>query len=152
MTPRRFLLIIVVIIILLAAGGAAYYTMSRDTFNSGSVDTADGGELTNEDVAKLVKAVSKHMILPEGEEPVAAKIIDVDELLKTQPFYRGAFNGDILLIYQAAAKAILYSPSRDILVNVGPIVLDEETPTSVQTDTLPVEDVPDETTPDDQTL
>lgn len=135
MTPKRFLLVIIVIVALLAAGGAAYYTMSRDTFSGGSVNVADDEGLTDEDVANFVDAVSEHIILPQDEEPVAAKIVDIDELLKTQPFYRGAINGDILLIYQAAAKAILYSPSRDILVNVGPIVVDEEAPVDAQTGT-----------------
>jgi len=145
MTPKRFLLI-VVLVVLLVAGGIGYYLWSRDTFDRNTTTgVANGEELTEDDVAELIEAVSKHIILPEGEEPVAAKIIDVDELLKTQPFYRGAINGDILLIYQAAAKAILYSPSRDMLVNVGPIIADEEA------DTTPVEaEVSEETTEDAQ--
>ncbi len=137
MTSKRSLLALIVIIILLVVGSVAYYMQSHDTFTSGSAVVANGDDLTQDDVDKTVKAVGKHMILPEGEEPVAAKIVDVDELLKTQPFYRGAINGDILLIYQAAAKAILYSPSRDLLVNVGPIVRDDADTTS--TDTTPVE-------------
>ena len=146
MTPKRFLLVLLVIIVLLAAGGAAYYKMSRDTFDSNTVSAGNGEQLTDEAVADLIKAVSKHMILPEGEEPVAAQIIDVDELLKTQPFYRGAINGDMLLIYQASAKAILYSPSRDLLVNVGPIVLDEEAEAQAEGDNVtadaPIEEQP----------
>lgn len=124
MTPKRFLLAVSIIIILGALGGVAYYMKSHDTFLGGSSVT-QGDELTEKDIAGFVKAVGKHMMLPEGEAPVAAKIVDIDELLKTQSFYRGAINGDILLIYQTAAKAIIYSPSRDLLVNVGPIILDE---------------------------
>lgn len=130
MTPKRFILI-VVLVVLLIAGGVGYYFWSRDTFDRNAITTgASGEELTDDDVAELIEAVSKHIILPQGEEPVAAKIIDVDELLKTQQFYRGAINGDILLIYQTAAKAILYSPSRDMLVNVGPIVANGEAETA----------------------
>jgi hypothetical protein len=125
MTPKRFLLIIVLVVILIA-GGVGYYLWSRDTFERGSTTTVtNSGELTEDDVAGIIEAVSKHIILPEGEAPVAAKITNVDELLKTQQFYRGAINGDILLIYQVASKAILYSPSREMLVNVGPVILDE---------------------------
>ena len=123
MTPKRFLLVLLLIIILAVAVGAAYYMKSQDTFLGGSAASDEG--LTQEDIDELVASVGKHMMLPEGEAPVAAKIVDVDELLKTQSFYRGAINGDVLLIYQAAAKAIIYSPSRDLLVNVGPIILDE---------------------------
>jgi hypothetical protein len=126
MTPKHFLLIIV-LVVLLIAGGIGYYLWSRDTFDRNAITTgASGEELADDDVAEIIEAVSKHIILPEGEEPIVKKIINVDELLKTQQFFRGTINGDILLIYQTAAKAILYSPSRDMLVNVGPIVANEE--------------------------
>ena len=125
MTPKRFILLIVVIVALLAAGVVGYYFWSHDTFDRSSTTVANGKDLTEDDIDDVIEAVSKHIILPQDEEPVAAKIIDVDELLTTQPFYRGAINGDILLIYQTSAKAILYSPSRDMLVNVGPIIVDE---------------------------
>ncbi len=140
MTPKRFILLIVIVVVLIAGGGA-YYFWSHETFDRSAMTTTTGEELTDDDVASILQAVSKHIILPEGEEPVVAKIINVDELLKTQQFYRGAINGDILLIYQATSKAILYSPSRDMLVNVGPIIADEEA------DTTPVEaEVSEETT------
>lgn len=144
MTPKRFILLIVIVVVLIAGGGA-YYFWSHETFDRSAMTTTTGEELTDDDVASILQAVSKHIILPEGEEPVVAKIINVDELLKTQQFYRGAINGDILLIYQATSKAILYSPSRDMLVNVGPIIADEEA------DTTPVEaEVSEETTEDAQ--
>ncbi len=144
MTPKRFLLIIA-IAALIIAGGVGYYFWSHDTFDARTPNVADDTVLSDEDVAEIIKAAGKHIILPEGEEPAAAKIIDVDELLKTQPFYRGAINGDILLIYQASAKAILYSPSRDMLVNVGPIVGEDGT------ETAPIDaEVSDETTEDAQ--
>ncbi|MEN9405493.1 MAG: hypothetical protein RLY47_452 [Candidatus Parcubacteria bacterium] len=140
MTPKRFILLIVIVVVLIAGGGA-YYFWSHETFDRSAMTTTTGEEPTDDDVASILQAVSKHIILPEGEEPVVAKIINVDELLKTQQFYRGAINGDILLIYQATSKAILYSPSRDMLVNVGPIIADEEA------DTTPVEaEVSEETT------
>jgi hypothetical protein len=64
------------------------------------------------------------MILPGGETPTVGTITNASALSKTQPFFKDALDGDKVLVYAQAQKAILYSPSRDILVNVGPIFSD----------------------------
>lgn len=60
------------------------------------------------------------MFLPE-EDPTIATITDAENLIQQQPFYAGAQNGDKLLIFPNAKKAIIYSEARDKLINVGPI-------------------------------
>jgi len=67
-----------------------------------------------------VSRAAKHLLLPE-EKPVIIEIKNSADLIKEQAFYAGAQDGDILLIYSAAKKAVIYSPARDIIVNVGPI-------------------------------
>ena len=80
-----------------------------------------------EQQAKELKHVSKEvsqlMILPD-EEPTLATIEDVT-LLTGQQFFLDSQNGDKLLIYPQAAKAILYRPEIGKIINVGPLIYDE---------------------------
>jgi predicted negative regulator of RcsB-dependent stress response len=77
-------------------------------------------------VKDLIARVSKLIILPTGEDPVVATINDAAALIKDQIFYKGAKNGDVVLVYQKASKAIVYSPDRNVIVNVGPIFLQNQ--------------------------
>ena len=87
-------------------------------------------------IKELIAKVGKLILLPTGEEPVIATINDASTLIKEQPFYKGAVNGDVVIVYQKAAKAIVYSPSRNLIVNVGPIVLpDQPAPAKTSTST-----------------
>lgn len=89
-------------------------------------------------VKELIAKVGKLIILPIGEEPVVAFINDAEALIKDQVFYKGAKNGDAVLVYQKASKAIVYSPDRNLIVNVGPIFLQDQqaqTPTKTATTT-----------------
>lgn len=72
------------------------------------------------------------MLLPE-EEPVVATIIDSAFLATQSAFYAQAQNGDKLVIYPQAQKAFVYSPERNIIVNSGPLVLDNESGTAEPT-------------------
>jgi predicted negative regulator of RcsB-dependent stress response len=86
-------------------------------------------------VQDIVAKVSKLIMLPTGEQPVVATINDAASLIKDQVFYKGAENGDVVLVYQKAAKAVIYSPSRNIIVNVGPIFLQDQNAASTTTPT-----------------
>jgi len=83
-------------------------------------------EQIKKDTAKLVKLVSRHVLLPVGEEPKVATIVDIEKLRKDQPvFYENAKNGDRVLIYFIAQKAFIYDPVNDIVINVGPVLLEK---------------------------
>ncbi len=68
-----------------------------------------------------VTAVGKLILLPKNETPALAKITNAKKLAVQQPFFTNAKDGDELLIFQKSSRAIIYSPSRNIIVNVGPI-------------------------------
>ena len=72
-------------------------------------------------IKEITDNVGKLMMLPKGEQPVIATITDSVNLAKEQPFYAGSSNGDVVLVYQKALKAIIYSPEKNIIVNVGPV-------------------------------
>ncbi|MBC7707615.1 hypothetical protein H7Y63_00110 [Polaromonas sp.] len=65
--------------------------------------------------------VNKHFLLPSDEVPALATITDKSKL--TTPFFKRAQNGDKILIYQKHKIAIMYRPSIDRVVEVGPVSL-----------------------------
>jgi hypothetical protein len=77
------------------------------------------------------------MLLPKDNTPPRVAIItDPVTLVGEQDFYRGAEAGDVLVLFEESKRAILYSPRRDIIINVGPIV-----PRSLSVNTVPPENL-----------
>lgn len=81
---------------------------------------SDPQEAAAQEVAAVVKEVSKVMVLPEGEDPAVGTIVDL-EVIKDQPFFAKAELGDKVLIYPAAGKVILYSVSLGRILEVAPL-------------------------------
>ncbi|GMQ95340.1 MAG: hypothetical protein BMS9Abin13_453 [Patescibacteria group bacterium] len=79
-------------------------------------------EAYQKEIREIVKQVSKLIILPEGS-PDLATIQDATALAAQQPFFKDAENGDKILIYKD--KAIIFSPTKNMLVNVGPVYAEE---------------------------
>lgn len=90
-------------------------------------------ELQKQEIEALVARVRRHIVLPEDETPIVATIKDAETLSKEQPFYSGAKNGDKLLVYSNALKALIYDPDKDIILNVGPVQLQQPAETQQQT-------------------
>ena len=102
------------VILLLAAGGYFYFQSQKPQ------SPQPGTEAAQEEVRKLVTEVGKLMELPVGENPTIATVTDVEKL-QNQPFFQKAQNGDQVLIYQVAGKAILYRPSLKRIIDVAPL-------------------------------
>jgi hypothetical protein len=68
----------------------------------------------------LVADVGEHMLLPENETPTLATVSDL-HALEGQMFFRNAAVGDKVLMYLVSQQAILYRPSIDKIIEVGPI-------------------------------
>lgn len=79
-----------------------------------------------QEVKTTVDKVSKLMLLPsiETELPQVAVINDAASLAKTQAFFADVKDGDQVLIYLKAQKAIIYRSSENKIVNVGPVIAD----------------------------
>jgi hypothetical protein len=79
-------------------------------------------ELTSAEQAnKVLKKVGELIQLPVGETPTMATINDAASAKKAQPFLANSENGDILIIYPNAQEAIVYQPSTNKLIVVGPV-------------------------------
>jgi hypothetical protein len=86
---------------------------------------ADPDAAVQKDVEELIEKVSRLTDLPEGEEPTVATINDIDTI-RDQSFFRNGQNGDRVLIYTEARRAILYRPETDKIIEVGPVNIGEQ--------------------------
>lgn len=112
---RRALPLIMAGVLLLGAVGAAAYF-----YNRYSDLKKNPQEFAQKEVKDVVAAVGKLIVLPEGEEPTVATVSDVEKL-KDQPFFAHAKQGDKVIIYTQARKAILYDPQANKIVEVAPL-------------------------------
>jgi len=107
---------------------------------------SDSVATNQQDVQRLVAKVSQLTQLPQ-EEPYVATIQNIDEI-QNQAFFSFAKNGDKVLIFPAAKKAVIYRESDHKLINMGPIEInnsatnsaaDAEQSTIVTPETNPLE-------------
>ncbi len=96
---------IIAVVSLLVLGGAGY------TYMNLNIDKSDS--------TALIQKIGRHYLLPSKEEPVIATVTDRTKL--TTEFLKAARNGDKLLVYEKSGVAIIYRPSIDKLVRVGPV-------------------------------
>lgn len=114
----KWLLKLVPYVIILVAGiyGGTYLVRQKPTWFGLPQGTAQAQAEANALVAK----VSKLMALPADETPTIATVTDAS-IVKDQPFFAQAQNGDKVLIYQKAGKAILYRESENKIIEVGAV-------------------------------
>jgi hypothetical protein len=81
----------------------------------------------SEEIKNVISRVSQLIVLPENETPTIATISNTDKL-KDRPFFANAKNGDKLIIYPNAKKAILYDPVVNKVIDIGPVSLPSVSP------------------------
>lgn len=117
---RSFLpkIILLIIIIGIAFGGYYLYQRIKKTPANPKAASFQDGQNTLEKVGKLIE-------LPKDEVPTLATVSDKKKLAD-QAFFKNAENGDKVLIYQKSRKAIIYRPSTNKIIEVGPVNLAPE--------------------------
>ncbi len=112
------ILIIIVSVFLFLFWIFGVYKVNKVT-NLSEVKSSALLSATSEDYIHLI---SKKIWLPnDNVSPRIMEITDPELLISKQDFYAGSKKGDILLIFDESKKAIIYSPSRDIIINAGSI-------------------------------
>lgn len=106
-TRNRRVFIAYLVVVALFAIPVVAYTMKPE--NSKDVAQAEIDDVT--------KKVSLLMDVP-SETPTIASISDASKL-REQPFFAKAQNGDKVLIFNAAQKAVLYRPSTNKIIEVA---------------------------------
>ena len=115
--------LVIILVVLLIGSGVAMLQMYKQL---GALKNPE--KIAQEEVKKVVDEVSKLMVLPTNETPTIATVSDLTPL-KGQLFFANASVGDKVLIYQGSAKAILYNPTLNKVVEVSPINLGANTST-----------------------
>ncbi len=113
--------LLVALVVVLVAATAYLYTQY-------SALKADPTKEAQAEVDRLVSQVSKLIVLPTDEQPTVATVSDIEKL-KDQPFFAKAQNGNKVLIYTGAKKAILFDPIANKIVEVAPINIGDSTKT-----------------------
>lgn len=132
MKKIRFNPKILVIILLILALLPSFYFYNQ--YQKTKKELKNSKSTTDSEKQKIITRLGQLMVLPEGEEPTVATISD-KEKLKDQPFFAKASNGDVLIIYTQARKAILYDPVADKIVDVVSINLGQSSITPAPTTT-----------------
>lgn len=115
---------VLVVLVVLGVGGSYYF------YQKYSAIKVNPNLEVKKEVDALISIVGELIELPKGEVPTVATILD-KEKLKGQLFFAAGENGDKLLAYNVAMKAILYRPSTNKIINVAPIAINQPS-TSVQ--------------------
>ena len=122
---------IVVSVLLVAAIATAGYFYNKVRVLSKNPQT-----VAEQEVKNLVAKVSTLIVLPEGETPTVATVSDT-AALKEQPFFAKAQNGDKVLIYTTAKRAILYSLTLNKILEVAPLNIGESAKATTPKPTTP---------------
>ena len=127
---KRVFLIGSIVVLVLFAGVATYAGIYfYRQYQKADYALKNPTEAAKKEVEDIKKKVSTLMLTP-AEEPTVATISEVEKL-QAQPFFTNAQNGDKVLMYKSAKKAILYRPSAHIIVEVAPLEISD---TANQTD------------------
>src|SRR4051812_29005641 len=113
----KFIIPVAVVALFLIFGTGYYFLHQK---SQPSNNPQDAQKQSQEETQRLVAEIGKLIELPTGEVPTVATVSDVSKL-KNQPFFQNASNGDKVLIYSNAKKAILYSPTLKKVLEVAPI-------------------------------
>lgn len=127
-SPQLITTLIVIISVLAAFYYHGQYQKAREDLKKATPNQLLGNEESARQAAKAVAArenqaliakVGSLIVLPD-EEPSIATVVDKTKLAD-QPFFEKSENGDKLLIFTQARKAILYRVSANKIINVAVI-------------------------------
>lgn len=113
---KKYILIIAVVAIVALTPSVYLYNQYQSTKNL----LQNPKEQVSQDTKSLVESVGKLIELPTNEQPRLATVTDVTQLVG-QTFFAKAKNGDRVLIYTQAGKAILYRPGQNKIIEVAPV-------------------------------
>jgi hypothetical protein len=116
---RNVFLPVAIVIVAIALVAAIFF---YNKYQQAQKLLTNPSEVTKEQVQALIGTVGKLIELPTSETPTIATVSDKTKLAN-QPFFAKAENGDKVLIYTNAKKAILYRPSINKIIEVSPVNL-----------------------------
>ncbi len=120
LAPKRKFLnkkaLLFVLFVIFVLGFAAYYFL---VYQKNQTSPQNSNQAAAIEAQNLIEKVGKLIELP-SEYPQIATVSDASKL-PNQQFFSKAQNGDKVLIYNIAQKAILYRPSTNKIIDVAPL-------------------------------
>jgi hypothetical protein len=116
---------VIVLVLLAVATGLICYHLGQNSYGMGNAAASSDLRTT----AGVVQRVSRHVLLPSGEQPTVATVTDASKV-RNQAFFASSASGDKVLIYAQAKKAYLYRPSIDRVIEVAPLAPNTATPSA----------------------
>lgn len=120
----KTLIIVSVAIVVILGGAATYFFIQYQGIKK------NPNQVAQAELNRITKEVSQLITLPNDETPTLATIKDQDKL-KDQSFFARSKNGDVILIYTKAKKAIIFREKDNRIINVGPISIDQQNGTPI---------------------
>lgn len=134
LTSKRGALFVVAVLLIVAATPSVYFYRE---YRKAQQRLANPTEYARMEARELVAKVGKLIDLPPTEEPTIATVSDAGKL-KEQPFFAKAKNGDKILVFSSAKLVVLYDPTVNKVVNMGPLTLTSPVATSSAVSPTPV--------------
>lgn len=126
---NKALPIVVSVLAVLGIGAAVFFYLENQQIKNDPARLAEATKNAATNEAKELKnKVAKLMQLPSDEEPVVATVSD-REKLQDQAFFKDAQDGDRILIFTEAKKAVIYREKDNRIINVGPIAVTSDAAT-----------------------
>lgn len=113
------LIYIVLVLVVAVAAGVSWYFYSE--YQKAQALLKNPSTALAQNDKEIIQKVSKLIELPD-EKPTLAEVSDKGKLA-SQPFFSKAENGDKVLIFSNAKKAVLYRPSTNKIIEVGPVTI-----------------------------
>ena len=102
-----------IVLVALAVGFVYYYIQYRKLSKTPDV-------VAKEKTSEVIKEISKLAIVPNDPNAVLATVTDITKL-KSEKFFTNALNGDYIVLFPSVMKAVLYRPSINKIVEIGPL-------------------------------
>lgn len=131
---QKITIFIVSILLFVVALSLAIYFYNQ--YRSTQKLLKDPTLVAQEEIKTVIKEVGKLIELPKNEQPTLATVSDKTKL-ESQSFFKNAENGDKVLLYTNAKKAILYRPSINKIIEVSSINIGPNPTSSPNISTTP---------------
>lgn len=116
--------IAIAIVLLIVATAAVFFFVRYQQATNKLKQLQVNGKSSPEEIKSLIDKVGKLAVLPSGEDPTIASVTNPAKLAD-QPFFANAREGDKVLIYTVARRAILYRPSENKIIEIAPLNIDD---------------------------
>lgn len=105
--------LLIALFVVLAVGFGYYFMQYRKLVKDPKAEAKAKTE-------QVIKKISLLAVIPNDPNAVLANVTDITKL-KGQPFFNDAQNGDEIVIFPGAMRAVLYRPSINKIINIGPL-------------------------------